>query len=167
MIWTSLIAQGKRRLWMSLFVAILVGLIYIHFTRFYQGRVSGWILAAFGVPVVLIAGDLAVTIQAKEILGNIAVVSVKEGIGKAAKMIHPEKARKMIRAATVEALRDRARYRPYKPTSPITMEVMYTKEELAAKAALYPGTRRTGDRSVAFTHDDLMEVLKFYVTVTG
>ncbi len=53
MIWTSLIAQGKRRLWMSLFVAILVGLIYIHFTRFYQGRVSGWILAAFGVPVVL------------------------------------------------------------------------------------------------------------------
>ena len=53
MIWTSLIAQGKRRLWMSLFVAILVGLIYIHFTRFYQGRVSVWILAAFGVPVVL------------------------------------------------------------------------------------------------------------------
>ncbi len=53
MIWTSLIAQGKRRLWMALFVAILMGLIYIHFTRFYQGRVSGWILAAFGVPVVL------------------------------------------------------------------------------------------------------------------
>jgi len=53
MIWTSLIAQGKRRLWMSLFAAILVVLIYIHFARFYQGRVSGWILAAFGVPVLL------------------------------------------------------------------------------------------------------------------
>jgi len=53
MIWTSLIAQGKRRLWMSLFVAILVALIYIHFARFYQGRVSPWILAASGVPVLL------------------------------------------------------------------------------------------------------------------
>jgi hypothetical protein len=53
MIWTSLIAQGKRRLWMSLFVAILIALIYIHFARFYQGRVSGWILAAFGIPVLL------------------------------------------------------------------------------------------------------------------
>ena len=53
MIWTSLIAQGKRRLWMSLFVAVLVALIYIHFARFYQARVSGWILAAFGVPVLL------------------------------------------------------------------------------------------------------------------
>lgn len=53
MIWTSLIAQGKRRLWMSLFVSILVALVYVHFARFYQGRVSGWILAAFGVPVLL------------------------------------------------------------------------------------------------------------------
>ncbi len=132
-----------------------------------EAGINAAIAGYFGVPVVLVAGDLAVTIQAKEILGNVAVVSVKEGIGKAAKMIHPEKARRMIRAATVEALRDRARYRPYKLTSPITMEVTYTKEELAAKAALYPGTRRTGDRSVAFTHDDLMEVLKFYVTVTG
>ncbi len=53
MIWTSLIAQGKRRLWMSLFVAILVSLVYIHFARFYQGRVSDWILAALGLPVLL------------------------------------------------------------------------------------------------------------------
>src|SRR3989304_8179900 len=53
MIWTSLIAQGKRRLWMSLFVALLIALVYIHFARFYQGRVSGWILAALGVPVLL------------------------------------------------------------------------------------------------------------------
>ncbi len=53
MIWTSLIAQGKRRLWMSLFVAILIALVYVHFARFYQGRVSGWILAALGVPALL------------------------------------------------------------------------------------------------------------------
>jgi hypothetical protein len=53
MIWTSLIAQGKRRLWMGLFVATLVALVYVHFARFYQGRVSGWILAAIGVPVLL------------------------------------------------------------------------------------------------------------------
>jgi SpoOM protein len=53
MIWTSLIAQGKRRLWMSLFVAILIALVYIHFARFYQGRASGWILAAAGIPVLL------------------------------------------------------------------------------------------------------------------
>jgi hypothetical protein len=53
MIRTSLIEQGKRRLWMSLLVATFLALVYAHFARFYQGRVSGWILAAIGVPVVL------------------------------------------------------------------------------------------------------------------
>ncbi|MGH9333401.1 MAG: hypothetical protein ACRD21_06575 [Vicinamibacteria bacterium] len=53
MIWTSLIAQGKRRLWMSLLVATFVALVYVHFARFYQGRVSAWILAALGLPVFL------------------------------------------------------------------------------------------------------------------
>jgi hypothetical protein len=53
MTWTSLIAQGKRRLWMSLFVSILITLVYAHFARFYQGRVSSWIVAAFGIPVLL------------------------------------------------------------------------------------------------------------------
>lgn len=52
MIWTSLIAQGKRRLWMSLFVAIFIALVYLHFARFYQGSVSGWILG-LGWTVVL------------------------------------------------------------------------------------------------------------------
>jgi predicted DNA-binding transcriptional regulator AlpA len=43
------------------------------------------------------------------------------------------------------------------------MELTFTNEELVARPALFPGAIRTGDRSVAFTHNDLMAVLKFYV----
>ena len=53
MIWTSLIAQGKRRLWMSLFVALLVTLIYFHFARFYQGSTASWLFALGWIPVLL------------------------------------------------------------------------------------------------------------------
>jgi len=53
MVWTSLIAQGKRRLLMSLFVAILFSLVYLHFARFYQDRVSAWILILIAVPLTL------------------------------------------------------------------------------------------------------------------
>ena len=53
MIWTSLIAQGKRRLWMSFFVATLVGVVYFHFARFYQGTSVAWLFAIGWVPVVL------------------------------------------------------------------------------------------------------------------
>jgi D-amino peptidase len=128
-----------------------------------EAGLNAAIAGYFSVPVVLVTGDLAFTVQAKDLLGNVSTVAVKEGIGKAAKMIHPEKARKMIKAATVEALRDPARYRPFKPTSPVTMELTFTNEDLVARPALFPGAIRTGDRSVAFMHNDLMEVLKFYV----
>ncbi len=127
-----------------------------------EAGLNAAIAGYFGVPVVLVTGDRAITVQAKELMGNVATVAVKEGIGKAAMMIHPEKARRMIEAATVEALRDLTRCRPFRPSSPVTLELTFTNETLVTKPALYPGARRTGDRSVAFTHDDLMEVLRFY-----
>ncbi len=51
MVWTSLVAQGKRRSWMSLFLATLVALVAFHVTRFYQGRVSTWVLVLVWIPV--------------------------------------------------------------------------------------------------------------------
>lgn len=53
MIWTSLVAQGKRQLWMSLFVATLIAVVFYHFARFYQGSASSWLFALGWVPVVL------------------------------------------------------------------------------------------------------------------
>jgi hypothetical protein len=62
MVWTSLIAQGKRRLLMSLFVAILLSLVYVHFARFYQDRVSEWILILIAAPLALNLVRTAVTL---------------------------------------------------------------------------------------------------------
>lgn len=53
MIWTSLIAQGKRQLWMSLFLATLVAVVFYHFSRFYQGTSSSWLFTIGWIPVVL------------------------------------------------------------------------------------------------------------------
>ncbi len=53
MIWTSLVAQGKRQLWMSLLVATLVTVVFYHFARFYQGSASSWLFTLGWVPVLL------------------------------------------------------------------------------------------------------------------
>ena len=53
MIRTSLIAQGKRRLLLSLLLAVLVSIVYFYLARSYQGRVTEWILAIGWVLVVL------------------------------------------------------------------------------------------------------------------
>jgi D-amino peptidase len=124
--------------------------------------VNAAIAGYFGVPVVLLAGDLAATMQAKELMPEISTVAVKEGIGKAGKMLHPTKSHALIKAATIDALKNLGRYKPYKLTPPVTMEITFTQEDLVVKPALYPGAKRTGDRSVAFASNDFMEVLKFF-----
>jgi len=121
----------------------------------------------FGVPVTLVTGDLAATRQAADVLGDVTTVAVKEGIGKAAKMLHPERARKLIKAAAAEALKNLPKYKPFKLTSLVTMEITFTREDLATKASMIPGARRTGNRSAAFTHQDLLEVMKFYLIATA
>jgi len=127
-----------------------------------EAGINAAIAGQFRVPVVLIAGDLAVIQQAKELFGDIETVVVKEGIGKAAKMLHPQKAQEMIKKKTTEALKRLKDFKPYKLSPPFTMVVTFTDEEIAYRASWIPGAKRAGDRSVSFTSNDFREVLKFF-----
>ena len=53
MIWTSLIAQGKRQLLMSVLVATLIAVVFFHFARFYQGSALSWLFTIGWVPILL------------------------------------------------------------------------------------------------------------------
>lgn len=127
-----------------------------------EAGINAAIAGHFGVPVVLIAGDLAVIQQAKELFGDIETAAVKEGIGKAAKMLHPLKAQELIKKKTIEALKRLKDFKLFKLKPPFKMEVTFKDEEHAEDASWIPGAKRTGDRSVSFTSNDLMEVLKFF-----
>jgi len=127
-----------------------------------EAGINAAIAGQFGVPVVLVAGDLAIARQAKALFGDVETVAVKEGIGKAAKMLHPKKAQEIIKKKTTEALKRLKDFKPYKLSAPYTMKITYADEEIAHKASWFPGAKRVGDRAVAFTSDDFMEVLKFF-----
>ena len=61
---------------------------------------------AYGVPVVLVAGDRAVTEEARALLGEIETVAVKDGVTRtAAQCLHPQVAQDRIRQAAERALR--------------------------------------------------------------
>ncbi len=130
--------------------------------RMPEAGINGAIAGHFGVPVVLVAGDLAICKQAKELFGEVETVAVKEGIGKAARMLHPQKAQELIRKKTSEALRRLKDFKPYKLNHPFTLEVVYVEEGYAERASWIPGAKRTGERSVSFTSNDFVEVLKFF-----
>jgi len=127
-----------------------------------EAGINAFIAGNFGVPIALIAGDLAVCKQAKELFGNVETVAVKEGVGNAAKMLHPKKAQDLIRKKTTEALKRLKDFKPFKLNPPYKMEVTYKAEERAENASWIPGAKRSGNTSVSFTSNDFMEVLKFF-----
>lgn len=116
----------------------------------------------YNVPVVFVAGDKAVCDQVKNLFGEVDTVAVKDGIGEAALCLHPEVSRELIRAGVEKALRNRAKYKPYKMKPPYTLVLKLKDEKMVNSGSHYPGAKRTGDWELTFTSNDLMEVIKAF-----
>jgi D-amino peptidase len=146
----------KHTMSLSIFDLILNGV------RLPESAWNAAIAGYYDVPVVFLSGDTAVCKQIQEIIGTIETVAVKDGMGPAASMIHPSKAQEMIRKGVAAALRNLKAYKPYKPSSPYKLEIVFADENLARRASLIPGADRTGERSVAFTSGDFMDIVKYF-----
>jgi D-amino peptidase len=146
----------KHTMSLALYDVILNGV------RMPEGGWNAAIAGIFDVPVVFLSGDSAICRQIREVIGSIETVAVKDGIGKAASMIHPAKARQMIQEGVAAALRNLKAYKPYKPTPPYKLEIVFTDENQAQRASWVPGATRTGERSVAFTSNDFMDIVKYF-----
>lgn len=116
----------------------------------------------YDVPVVFVAGDQAVCDQAKELLGNVETVAVKEGIGAAALNLHPEVAREQIREGVERALRNLDDYKPYKLRAPYTLVLTLKTEQNIYRGSLYPGAKRTGDWELTYVGDDILDIMNAY-----
>jgi D-aminopeptidase len=69
----------------------------------------------------------------------------------------PKRAQEEIRRGVEQAIRNRARARPYKLSAPYTM-VLRVKQE----RPLHPGAQKVRDGEVTFTSPDLLAVLSAF-----
>jgi D-amino peptidase len=127
-----------------------------------EAGINGLMAGYFGVPVVLVSGDQAISAQAKELFGDIETVVVKEAIATAALNLHPAKAQELIKQKTTAALKRLKDFKPYKLSSPYTLEVSFADEAGAQKASWIPGAVRKDEHTVAFTANDLMDLMKLF-----
>lgn len=146
----------KHTMSLSIFDLIVNGV------RLPEAAWNAAIAGYYDVPVVFLSGDTAICKQIQEIIGTIETVAVKDGMGPAASMIHPSKAQEMIRKGVAAALRNLKAYKPYKPAAPYKLEIVFADENLARRASYIPGADRTGERSVAFTSGDFMDIVKYF-----
>jgi D-amino peptidase len=119
-----------------------------------EGGYNALVAGLSGVPVVFVAGDRAVVDQLRGLLGPIEGVAVKREINDASLGLSPKQAQDAIRTGVEQALRNRARAKPYRMAGPYSM-VLKVKQE----RPLYPGAQRTREGEFTFASNDLLAVL--------
>jgi D-amino peptidase len=134
----------------------------INGTSYPEAGYNALIAGSYGVPVVFVAGDRAICDQVRGVLGEVATFATKEGIGAATRSLHPDVSKEGIRAGVAEAVRNRARYRPYRLTPPYTLVLRLKTEESVYNGSFFPGAERTGHWELTFTSDDFLEVMYAY-----
>ena len=109
----------------------------------------------FGVPVVMVSGDSSTAAQARELLGDIETVAVKEEVGRyAARNLHPTRARELIRDAVTRGLKRVREIEPFAVDAPVTFELTFAGTAMADAAELIPGVARMDELTVAYASDD-------------
>jgi D-amino peptidase len=123
------------------------------------------VAGSYDVPVLLVTGDRAVTEEATALLGDVETVSVKEGVSRsAARCLHPEVARQMIREAAQRALS--LSVSPFVVVPPITLRIVFLRAVHADMAELVPGCRRVDGRTVEWRDEDMFAVYKAFRAMT-
>ena len=121
------------------------------------------IAGAYGVPVVLVTGDEAVCAEARELLGPVETVAVKEGVSHSAAIcLPPAEARRQIREAATLALSRVEEIAPFGFDPPVELEVVCADPAFADSACLLPQLERLDGRTIRFPGEDYLEAFRMF-----
>lgn len=121
-----------------------------------------------GVPVVLVAGDQTVEIEARDLFGpEVVTVVVKESRAHlAAESLHPNVARANLRAAAARAVRERPGVAPLRVGEPVVCEISLARPVYADLAMMIDDTVRVDGRTVRFTRKNMLDTYRVLRLIT-
>jgi D-amino peptidase len=116
----------------------------------------------YGVPVVFLSGDQTICAEAREEIGPIETVAVKEATGfYSATMSGLREVRQQIFEGVRRGVGRRAELKPYKLQHPVKMEITFHKTVDAEIVSLLPGVERPQGNTVVVTLKDMIEASRF------
>ncbi len=142
--------------------------VRVNGTEVGETGINAYLAGHYGVPVILVTGDSAVTSEAKALIPGVHTVAVKEATGSsAAKNLHPKKAREQIRAEAAKAVKAAKEIAPIRAKTPVEMVVEFKSTDAADRAELIPTVRRVGGTRIEFEAKDYVQAFRtFYAMVT-
>lgn len=121
-------------------------------------ELNTYIAAQYQVPVVFVSGDQGICDTAERTIPGVSTVAVKEGKGEAAINRHPQESIEMIEAGVKKAVEKITAKCPAFPDH-FDLELCYREHASALKASRFPGARRSGPYSAAYSCDHLHDML--------
>jgi D-amino peptidase len=123
-----------------------------------ETALNAGIAGYYDVPLIFVSGDLAVTKEAQEIDPSIETIAVKTAVGRvAARCIHPEKSRQMIKEGTSRAVEKIEAIKAYIVDPPLTFTIRFTDSKKADAASFIPTTERLDGKSIVITNNNYIK----------
>ena len=130
---------------------------------FDETALNAMVCGEAGVPVGLVTGDATTCARAKETLGEVETVAVKEAVSRhAARSIMPSVACQRVHEGARRAVAGaiERRFKPFVPPPPHQLEVDFHQSSCADVAELLPGTLRRTGVTVAYVAPDAATMLR-------
>lgn len=133
-----------------------------------EAALNAAIAGHFNVPIIMISGDDVVVKETTALLGNVEGAVVKWALSfHAAKTITPEASYQLIRETARKAVGRIKDFKPYKLTTPITLELRFKNYRPSEVLSYLSIVERTDSHSIKFVGKDMIEVSKFLVFVNS
>ena len=132
-----------------------------------EGSFNAAIAGHFNVPVIMVSGDDAAVKEVSSVVGNIEGAIVKWNYGfHSAKTMMPEAAYALIREKVKTAVGRIKDFKPYKPKTPVQLDVRFKSYRPSEVLSYLSIVERTDAHSIRFMGKDMIEVSKFVEFIT-
>ena len=127
-------------------------------TEVSEGSWAAAIAGHFNVPVIMMSGDDAAIAEVRKAIGNIEAAETKRTLGfHSAMTLTPQASADLIAASVKAAMERRSDFKPYKVTTPVTVDVSFKNYTPAEMLAYLPGFERVDAHSIRYRARDMVE----------
>ena len=118
----------------------------------------------FGIPIIFLSGDKAAADELHEIIPEAELAVVKEGLSRYVCIsVSAPAARELIREGARRSVGLIGKVKPYRVTSPVTLEIEYTtRNTLRMDAEARTGVEVVDSQTIRFKGKDLLEAWQRY-----
>ncbi len=119
-----------------------------------------WACALEGVPTLFLAGDRMLCDDYADLHPKLVTVPVKDGYGGMTRSLQPERACKLIRERSEQALLSDLSGALCRLPDDFLLEICYKDQKVATRRSFYPGCAKADDNTIRMHAGDYFEVLR-------